>query len=112
MCKNGNVFEKGGVNISAVHGELPKTMQQHFGVSGCYFDGLGRHFHDIVAFWQHFAVSLMISGVIFMTSSHFDRILISWAVIFMTSSAFVRILISWAVIFMTSSHFETAFACF
>ena len=29
IIENGNIFEKGGVNISAVHGELPETMQQH-----------------------------------------------------------------------------------
>ncbi|MDV7390753.1 coproporphyrinogen III oxidase, partial [Arthrospira platensis SPKY1] len=32
VIENGNVFEKGGVNISAVHGKLPDTMQKMFGV--------------------------------------------------------------------------------
>ncbi len=32
VIENGNVFEKGGVNISAVHGVLPETMRKHFGV--------------------------------------------------------------------------------
>lgn len=41
IIENGNVFEKGGVNISAVHGELPKTMQQHFGVSEANFFACG-----------------------------------------------------------------------
>ena len=28
VIENGAVFEKGGVNISAVHGHLPETMQK------------------------------------------------------------------------------------
>ena len=31
VIENGTVFEKGGVNISAVHGKLPDTMQKMFG---------------------------------------------------------------------------------
>lgn len=30
VIENGNVFEKGGVNISAVHGKLPEAMQKMF----------------------------------------------------------------------------------
>jgi coproporphyrinogen III oxidase len=30
VIENGAVIEKGGVNISAVHGKLPETMQQMF----------------------------------------------------------------------------------
>ena len=41
VIENGRVFEKGGVNISAVHGELPKTMQQHFGVTDANFFACG-----------------------------------------------------------------------
>ncbi|WP_073085079.1 oxygen-dependent coproporphyrinogen oxidase [Winogradskyella jejuensis] len=41
VIENGRVFEKGGVNISAVHGELPKTMQQHFGVKDANFFACG-----------------------------------------------------------------------
>lgn len=41
VIENGAVFEKGGVNISAVHGELPKSMQQHFGVSEADFFACG-----------------------------------------------------------------------
>ncbi|MBJ2175127.1 oxygen-dependent coproporphyrinogen oxidase [Aureibaculum sp. A20] len=41
VIENGDVFEKGGVNISAVHGELPKTMQQHFGVEEANFFACG-----------------------------------------------------------------------
>ena len=29
VIENGAVFEKGGVNISAVHGTLPKSMQSY-----------------------------------------------------------------------------------
>jgi len=32
VIENGNVFEKGGVNISGVHGKLPDSMQKYFGV--------------------------------------------------------------------------------
>ncbi|MGA9327112.1 MAG: coproporphyrinogen III oxidase, partial [Salegentibacter sp.] len=32
VIENGNVFEKGGVNISAVHGPLAKEMQKYFKV--------------------------------------------------------------------------------
>ncbi|MEL6974040.1 MAG: oxygen-dependent coproporphyrinogen oxidase [Bacteroidota bacterium] len=41
VIENGNVFEKGGVNISAVHGELPKSMQQYFGVEDADFFACG-----------------------------------------------------------------------
>ena len=41
VIENGYVFEKGGVNISAVHGQLPKTMQQHFGVADANFFACG-----------------------------------------------------------------------
>lgn len=41
VIENGNVFEKGGVNISAVHGVLPETMQKHFNVSNCDFFACG-----------------------------------------------------------------------
>ena len=30
VIENGAVFEKGGVNISAVHGELPESMKNYF----------------------------------------------------------------------------------
>ena len=33
VIQNGAVFEKGGVNISAVHGPLPKAMQAYFKVA-------------------------------------------------------------------------------
>ena len=35
------VFEKGGVNISAVHGELPEAMKKHFGVKEANFFACG-----------------------------------------------------------------------
>ncbi|MCL4156590.1 UNVERIFIED_CONTAM: hypothetical protein GTU68_001163 [Idotea baltica] len=41
VIENGNVFEKGGVNISAVHGELPESMQQYFGVKDANFFACG-----------------------------------------------------------------------
>jgi coproporphyrinogen III oxidase len=39
--ENGKVFEKGGVNISAVHGELPESMQTYFGVVDADFYACG-----------------------------------------------------------------------
>ena len=41
VIENGNVFEKGGVNISAVHGALPQSMQTYFGVSDADFYACG-----------------------------------------------------------------------
>ncbi len=41
VIENGAVFEKGGVNISQVHGELPETMQQYFGVKDANFFACG-----------------------------------------------------------------------
>jgi coproporphyrinogen III oxidase len=41
VIENGNVFEKGGVNISKVYGELPKSMQQYFGVENADFFACG-----------------------------------------------------------------------
>jgi coproporphyrinogen III oxidase len=41
VIENGNVFEKGGVNISEVHGKLPKTMQEYFGVNDTNFFACG-----------------------------------------------------------------------
>ena len=41
VIENGNVFEKGGVNISAVYGELPKSMQAYFGVKDADFFACG-----------------------------------------------------------------------
>jgi len=41
VIENGNVFEKGGVNISAVHGPLPKTMQSYFKVGDVDFFACG-----------------------------------------------------------------------
>lgn len=38
---NGNVFEKGGVSTSVVHGLLPEAMAQQFGVSNSQFMACG-----------------------------------------------------------------------
>ncbi len=38
IIRDGNIFEKGGVNTSVVHGSLPKALQQHLKVdSGNFF---------------------------------------------------------------------------
>lgn len=41
VIENGNVFEKGGVNISAVHGKLPEAMQKMFNVGDVDFFACG-----------------------------------------------------------------------
>ena len=41
VIENGNVFEKGGVNISAVHGELPEVLRKQFGVEAGNFFACG-----------------------------------------------------------------------
>ncbi|MEC3964081.1 oxygen-dependent coproporphyrinogen oxidase [Flagellimonas halotolerans] len=41
VIENGSVFEKGGVNISKVHGPLPKSMQNYFGVDDVDFFACG-----------------------------------------------------------------------
>ena len=41
VIEKGNVFEKGGVNISAVHGALPKAMQSYFKVGEVDFYACG-----------------------------------------------------------------------
>ncbi|MGB5666636.1 MAG: oxygen-dependent coproporphyrinogen oxidase [Maribacter sp.] len=41
VIENGKVFEKGGVNISAVHGALPESMQNYFGVKDADFFACG-----------------------------------------------------------------------
>lgn len=37
VIEKGDVFEKGGVNISTVHGELPKPIKKHFDVDDGWF---------------------------------------------------------------------------
>lgn len=63
VIENGNVFEKGGVNISAVHGELPEVLRKQFGVEeGIFFAcGLSLVLHPINPFvptvhanWRYF----------------------------------------------------------
>ena len=63
VIENGNVFEKGGVNISAVHGKLPESMQNYFGVKDADFFacGLSLVFHPknpmvptVHANWRYF----------------------------------------------------------
>ena len=41
VISNGGVFEKGGVNISAVHGQLPELMQKKLGVDKAQFFACG-----------------------------------------------------------------------
>lgn len=41
VIENGNVFEKGGVNISAVEGELPQALRDNFGVKEGNFFACG-----------------------------------------------------------------------
>jgi coproporphyrinogen III oxidase len=41
ILQEGNVFEKGGVSISAVHGDLPAAMQAYFKVEDCNFYATG-----------------------------------------------------------------------
>jgi coproporphyrinogen III oxidase/REP element-mobilizing transposase RayT len=41
VIENGGVFEKGGVNISGVHGKLPDSMQKYFGVKDADFFACG-----------------------------------------------------------------------
>lgn len=41
VIEDGAIFEKGGVNISGVHGELPKSMQSYFGVEEADFYACG-----------------------------------------------------------------------
>ncbi len=41
VIENGGVFEKGGVNTSEVHGLLPESMQQYFGVKDANFFACG-----------------------------------------------------------------------
>jgi coproporphyrinogen III oxidase len=41
VIEDGAVFEKGGVNISAVHGALPESMQNYFGVKDADFFACG-----------------------------------------------------------------------
>ena len=49
VIENGNVIEKGGVNISAVHGKLPEAMQRMFNVrEGDFFAcGLSLVIHPV-----------------------------------------------------------------
>lgn len=63
VISNGNVFEKGGVNTSVVHGPLPATMQQAFGVpeSNFWACGLSMVIHPLNPFvptvhanWRYF----------------------------------------------------------
>ena len=63
MIENGAIFEKGGVNISAVHGELPEALRKQFEVeSGDFFAcGLSLVLHPknpmiptVHANWRYF----------------------------------------------------------
>ena len=63
IIENGGVFEKGGVNISEVHGKLPESMQEYFGVKDADFFACGLslvlHPHNpmvptVHANWRYF----------------------------------------------------------
>lgn len=63
VIENGAIFEKGGVNISAVHGELPEPLRKQFGVEqGDFFAcGLSLVLHPkspiiptVHANWRYF----------------------------------------------------------
>src|SRR5688572_17375776 len=63
VISNGDVFEKGGVNTSAVFGKLPEAMQQAFGVgeSSFFACGLSLVIHPLNPFvptvhanWRYF----------------------------------------------------------
>jgi len=63
VIENGAVFEKGGVNISAVHGELPDSMKAYFKVKegGFFACGLSLVIHPknpmvptVHANWRYF----------------------------------------------------------
>ena len=41
ILTHGNVFEKGGVNTSIVHGELPEVFKEKFGVTEARFYACG-----------------------------------------------------------------------
>ena len=60
---NGNIFEKGGVNTSIVHGPVPAAMQKEFGVGECDFFACGLslvihplnpHVPTVHANWRYF----------------------------------------------------------
>lgn len=63
VIENGHIFEKGGVNISAVHGELPEVLRKQFEVeTGNFFAcGLSLVLHPVNPFvptvhanWRYF----------------------------------------------------------
>ena len=63
VIENGTIFEKGGVNISAVHGELPEALRKQFGVveGNFYACGLSLVLHPknpfvptVHANWRYF----------------------------------------------------------
>jgi coproporphyrinogen III oxidase len=49
VIEKGDVFEKGGVNISEVHGELPNPIKKHFNVENGWFwaGGLSLVIHPV-----------------------------------------------------------------
>jgi len=73
VIEKGKVFEKGGVNISAVHGKLPKSMQAYFNVGDVdfYACGLSLVIHPkspmvptVHANWRYFEMYNQIGEIV------------------------------------------------
>ena len=63
IIENGTIFEKGGVNISSVHGDLPDSMKNYFEVDNGKFSacGLSLVMHLRIHMCQRF---MLIGGIL------------------------------------------------